>query len=68
MTIRPTVAVADPDLVESTTLVAVTVIGFVAGKEAGAIYVPPEIVPVCAFPPVAPFTAHVTAELKAPVP
>jgi hypothetical protein len=53
--------------VASATLTAVTVT-LEPGVDAGALYSPPEeIVPVTVFPPVTPFTSHVTAELFVPV-
>jgi hypothetical protein len=64
LTATVTVTLADPDLVESAcdTAVTVTVAGF--GTFAGAVYTPlGEIDPVVApFPPVVPFTCHVTAK------
>jgi hypothetical protein len=56
------VACAVELLVESPTLLAPTETETVAGKLAGAVYVPPaEIVPTAALPPEIPFTLHRTA-------
>ena len=59
------VTVVEPLTVESATLIAVMVTVGVAGRIAGAVYVAEPspiatIVPVAAFPPTTPFTAHAT--------
>jgi hypothetical protein len=55
------VTVADPDLVVSATETAVTVTAAGLGTAAGAVYSPVAlIVPTVAFPPVTPFTCHIT--------
>jgi hypothetical protein len=64
-----TVTLALPLWVESCVLVALMATTAGEGTVAGAVYLPlEEIVPTEAFPPLTPFTDHVTVVLKAPVP
>jgi hypothetical protein len=61
-------AVAEPDFVVSAWLTAVMVTDGGFGAESGAMYSPLlEIVPTELFPPVTPFTCHVTTVLAVPV-
>src|SRR5713101_7416141 len=63
-----TVTVAFADLLVSACAIAVTVTVAGLGTVAGAVYRPAvEIVPTVEFPPVTPFTCHVTAVLLLPV-
>jgi len=61
-----TVKLNDPEAVGEATLTAVMVTGFTLGIPAGGVYCPLLLmVPVVLFPPVTPFTCHVTLVLPA---
>jgi hypothetical protein len=58
----------EPNTAGSCTLVAVIVTPLGAGNTAGAVYLPPTIVPKVLLPPLTPFTDQVTLALNEPVP